>query len=79
MNKSGNQEKWRVSPALSKTPDEWVEDKSIQNKGRRTKRLSVEIPVEFHKALKKMAADKELKMNILVIESIKNFLEINKC
>ena len=75
MSRKEAQEKWSVSPTTAKTPEDWIEDKPTKKNIGRTKRLSVEIPFEMHKTLKKVAVDKELKMNVLVIESIKKFLE----
>ena len=53
----------------------WIENKLTKTPTVRTKRLSVEIPIEMHKTLKKVAVDKEMKMNVLVIKSIKKYLE----
>ena len=75
MSKNESQEKWNVNVTTPKTPEDWIEDKVIKKAIVRTKRLSVEIPIEMHKTLKKVAVDKELKMNVLVIESIKKFLD----
>jgi len=75
MTKKENQEKWNVNTTIEKTPEEWIEDRHIKKNVGRTKRLSVEIPIEMHKTLKKVAVDKELKMNVIVIASIKKFLE----
>ena len=75
MSKKDSQEKWSISPTPAKTPEDWIEDKATKKNIGRTKRLSVEIPIEMHKTLKKVAVDKELKMNSLVIESLKIFLD----
>ena len=75
MSKKENQEKWNINTATEKTPEDWIEDNLAKKPIIRTKRLSVEIPIEMHKTLKKAAVDKELKMNVLVIESIKTFLD----
>ena len=76
MSKKENQEKWNVH-TTKKTPEDWIEDKLIKKNVVRTKRLSVEIPIEMHKTLKKIAVDKELKMKSLVVESLKDFLGLN--
>lgn len=77
MSKKEHQEKWSVNTPTAKTPEDWVENKLTKKTILRTKRLSVEIPVEMHKSLKRIAVDKELKMNALVIESIRSFLDEN--
>ena len=74
MSKKETQEKWNVNTTPAKTPEDWIEDRITTKPIVRTKRLSVEIPIEMHKTLKRVAVDKELKMNVLVIESLKKFL-----
>ena len=72
-----NKEKWQSKLNKKKTAEDWVESKDKKKKTEKMKRLSVEIPLQMHKDLKKTAVDKELKMNILVIQSIQNFLDNN--